>query len=97
LTAPGRDVQTAAESAVATDRTIGTFAPSPDDFRRETAATWPPSVVEMLLAACRAALGHPAYVTTAVADLIGAPARSFRDWVAADADSFRNAGGHGDA
>ena len=66
---------------------------SPDDFRRETAATWPPSAVEMLLAAWGAAVGHPAYVTTTVADLTGAPARSFRDWVAAHADSFRNAGG----
>jgi uncharacterized protein YbjT (DUF2867 family) len=63
---------------------------SPDEFRRETAASWPPSVVEMLLAAWGAAVGHPAYVTTAVADLTGAPARSFRDWVAAHADSFRN-------
>ena len=49
----------------------------------------------MLLAAWEAAVGHPAYVTTAVADLTGAPARSFRDWVAAHADSFRNAVGQG--
>jgi uncharacterized protein YbjT (DUF2867 family) len=44
---------------------------SPEDFRRETAATWPPSAVEMLLAAWGAAVGHPAYVTTTVADLTG--------------------------
>jgi len=44
----------------------------------------------MLLAAWEAAVGHPAYVTTAVADLTGAPARSFRDWVAAHVDAFRN-------
>ncbi|HSY39606.1 MAG TPA: hypothetical protein VLA79_08760 [Polyangia bacterium] len=62
---------------------------SPDEFRRETAASWPPPVVETLLAAWGAAVGHPAYVTTAVADLTGAPARSFRDWVATHADSFR--------
>jgi uncharacterized protein YbjT (DUF2867 family) len=62
---------------------------SPDDFRRETAATWPPSAIEMLLAAWGAAVGHPAYVTTAVADLTGAPACTFHDWVAAHADSFR--------
>jgi len=42
-----------------------------------------------------AAVGHPAYVTTTVADLTGAPARSFREWFAAHADSFRNAGGEG--
>jgi hypothetical protein len=51
----------------------------------------------MLLAAWRAAVGHPAYVTTVVADLTGAPARSFHDWVAAHADSFRDAGGHSNA
>ena len=39
-----------------------------------------------------AGVGHPAYVTTTVADLTGAPARSLRDWVAAHADGFRNAG-----
>jgi uncharacterized protein YbjT (DUF2867 family) len=62
---------------------------SPDEVRRETAVSWPPPVVDMLLAAWGAAVGHPAYVTTAVADLTGAPARSFHDWVAAHADSFR--------
>ncbi|HEX3906208.1 MAG TPA: hypothetical protein VH853_25530 [Polyangia bacterium] len=60
---------------------------------RETAASWPPPVVDMLLAAWAAAVGHPAYVTTAVADLTGALARTFRDWVAEHADSFRNTGG----
>ena len=64
---------------------------------RETAGTWPPSAVEMLLAAWGAAVGHPAYVTTTVADLTGAPARSFRNWVAEHADSCRNAGGQWDA
>jgi uncharacterized protein YbjT (DUF2867 family) len=64
---------------------------SPDEFRRETAESWPRSAVEMLLAAWGAAVGHPAYVTTTVADLTGAPARPFREWVAAHADSFRNA------
>jgi hypothetical protein len=59
---------------------------------RETAGSWPPSAVEMLLAAWGAAVGHPAYVTTTVADLTGAPARSFRDWVAAYAERFRNVG-----
>jgi len=38
-----------------------------------------------------AAIGHPAYVTATVAELIGAAARSFRDWVAAHADGFRAA------
>jgi hypothetical protein len=62
---------------------------SPDDFRRETADSWPRSAVDMLLAAWGAAVGHPAYVTTTVADLTGTPARSFHDWVAAHSGSFR--------
>ena len=49
----------------------------------------------MLLAAWGAAVGHPGYVTTTVADLTGAPARSVRDWVAAHADSFQNGDGQG--
>jgi hypothetical protein len=53
---------------------------TPDDFRRETAASGPRLVADMLLAAWEAAVGHPAYMTTTVADLTGAPARSFRDW-----------------
>ena len=53
---------------------------TPDEFRRETAASWPPPAVDMLLAAWGAAVGHPAYVTTAVADLTYAPAHSFHDW-----------------
>jgi hypothetical protein len=40
-----------------------------------------------------ATVGHPAYVTKTVADLTGAPARSFGDWVAANVDSFRTPGG----
>jgi len=67
---------------------------SPDEFRRETAGSWPPSAVEMLLAAWGAAVGYPAYVTTTVADVTGTPARSFRDWSAAHLESFRAARGH---
>src|SRR4051812_47127720 len=67
-------------------RCLTFHALSPDDFRRETAGSWPPSAVEMLLAAWGAAVGHPAYVTTTVADLTGTSARSFRDWVAEHAD-----------
>ena len=48
---------------------------SPDELRRETAASWPPPVVDMLLAAWEAAVRHPAYVTTTVADLVVAAVR----------------------
>jgi uncharacterized protein YbjT (DUF2867 family) len=66
---------------------------SPDEFRRETADSWPPAAVEMLLAAWGAAVGHPAYVTGTVADVTGTAARSFHDWVAAHVESFRATGG----
>ncbi|MHB9756941.1 NmrA family NAD(P)-binding protein [Streptomyces sp. BYX5S] len=54
---------------------------SPDAFRRATEGVWPRPVVEMLLDAWGASAGHPAYVTTTVADVLGVPARTFRDWV----------------
>jgi hypothetical protein len=55
---------------------------TPDEFRSETAGTWPPPVVDMLLDAWAATMGRPAYVTTTVADVLGTPPRTFRDWVA---------------
>ena len=62
---------------------------SPEEFRRETAGTWPGPVVEMLLAAWGATIGRPAFVTSTVADVVGAPARTFRQWVSDHADAFR--------
>jgi uncharacterized protein YbjT (DUF2867 family) len=61
---------------------------SPEEFRRETAGTWPGPVVEMLLAAWGATIGRPAFVTSTVADVVGAPARTFRQWVSDHADAF---------
>jgi uncharacterized protein YbjT (DUF2867 family) len=61
---------------------------SPDQFRRETADTWPPAVVDMLLDAWQATMGCPAYVTSTVAEVVGAPARTFRQWVYDHADLF---------
>jgi uncharacterized protein YbjT (DUF2867 family) len=62
---------------------------SPDEFRRETADTWPRPVVDMLLAAWDAAMGHPAYVTSSVFDILGAPARTFHQWATDHASAFR--------
>jgi len=62
---------------------------SPEDFRRETAGTWPAAVVDMLLAAWKATLGRPAFVTSTVSDVIGSPARTFRQWAADHAAAFR--------
>ena len=61
---------------------------SPDEFRRETAGTWPRPVVDMLLAAWGATIGQPAFVTSTVSDVLGSPARTFRQWVADHAAAF---------
>ena len=61
---------------------------SPDEFRRETAGTWPAAVAEMLLTAWRAALGRPAFVTSSVHEILGAPPRTFYQWAADHAAAF---------
>jgi uncharacterized protein YbjT (DUF2867 family) len=61
---------------------------SPDEFRRESAETWPAGIAEMLLAAWQATLGHPAYVTSAVQEVAGSPARTFRRWATDNAAGF---------
>jgi hypothetical protein len=45
--------------------------------------------VNMLLNAWAAALGQPALVTSAIEEITGRPARSFRDWVIDHAGEFR--------
>ena len=62
---------------------------SPDEFRRETAGSWPRPAVDMLLNAWGATIGHPAFMTSTVADVVGSPARTFRQWVGDHADAFR--------
>jgi uncharacterized protein YbjT (DUF2867 family) len=62
---------------------------SPEEFRRETANTWPSMVVDMLLAAWGATMGRRAFVSTTVADVLGSPPRTFRQWAADHADAFR--------
>jgi uncharacterized protein YbjT (DUF2867 family) len=61
---------------------------SPDEFRRETAGRWPSAAVEMLLAAWKATMGRPAFVTSTVSKVLGSPARTFRQWAADHADAF---------
>lgn len=61
---------------------------SPDEFRHETAGTWPPGVADMLLSAWQASLHRAAFMTTAVGDILGSPARSFRQWAADNAAAF---------
>jgi uncharacterized protein YbjT (DUF2867 family) len=61
---------------------------SSEEFRRETADSWPGPVVDMLLDAWDATIGHPAYVTSTVADIVGSPSRTFRQWVSDHVDVF---------
>jgi uncharacterized protein YbjT (DUF2867 family) len=61
---------------------------SPDEFRSQTQGSWPPPVVDMLLAAWRATMGRPAFVTSTVFDILGSPPRSFRQWVTDHASAF---------
>ena len=61
---------------------------TPDEFRGEAEGTWPPAVVDMLLAAWDATMGRPAYVTSTVSDILGSPSGSFRQWVADHATAF---------
>lgn len=59
----------------------------PDEFRRQAPEAARPAV-DMLLAAWRATLGHPAHVTTTVSHLLGRPARTFRQWSADHVTAF---------
>jgi uncharacterized protein YbjT (DUF2867 family) len=62
---------------------------SPEDARDELLTVFPAFVVKMLLDAWAGAIGQPALVTSTVAEITGAPARTFRDWAADHAAEFR--------
>ncbi|MFE1437246.1 NAD(P)H-binding protein [Streptomyces sp. NPDC058739] len=90
LTGPESLTQ-AAQVAVIGDvlgRRIAFEEMTPDEFRRLWEGAAPSSVVDMLLAAWSAAVGQPAYVTTAVADILGTAPRTFRQWAADHATAF---------
>jgi uncharacterized protein YbjT (DUF2867 family) len=61
---------------------------SPEQFRHETADSWPAPVVDMLLSAWEATMGQPAYVTSSVSDILRAPARTFHQWATDLAPAF---------
>jgi uncharacterized protein YbjT (DUF2867 family) len=61
----------------------------PEDARRELLAGMPLPIINMLLNAWAAGIGQPAFVTSAVAEITGTPARTFRDWVSDHAAEFR--------
>ena len=62
---------------------------SPEDARDELLALMPAFVVNMLLDAWAPAIGQPALVTSTVAEITGAPARTFRHWATDHAAEFR--------
>jgi uncharacterized protein YbjT (DUF2867 family) len=61
---------------------------SPEEFRRETAETWPRPVLDMLLAAWEATMGRPAFVTSTVLDVVGSPPRTYAEWATDHAHAF---------
>jgi uncharacterized protein YbjT (DUF2867 family) len=91
LTGPQSLSQFEQVSAIARviSRSLGIEEISPDQARRELLTIMPLPAVNMLLQAWAAAIGQPAHVTSTVADVTGAPARSFRDWTTDNAAEFR--------
>jgi uncharacterized protein YbjT (DUF2867 family) len=61
---------------------------SPETARRELLTMMPASIADMLLTAYAAAVDRPALVTSTVADVTGAPARSFDLWAVDHAAAF---------
>jgi hypothetical protein len=59
---------------------------SPDEARRELLIPTP--ALNMLLNAWAAAAGQPVLVTSTVAEITGAPARTFLDWAKEHAAEF---------
>src|SRR5262252_2846897 len=61
---------------------------SPDEARRELLRIAPLPAVNMLLEAWAAAMGQPAHVTSTVAEITGAPAKTFLQWATDNLQSF---------
>ncbi|HEY1308571.1 MAG TPA: NAD(P)H-binding protein [Vicinamibacterales bacterium] len=66
------------------------FEELPRESAREQmlAMRFPPPIADMLLDAYAAAVGRRAFVTSAVLDITGTPARSFHEWVNDHAGDF---------
>jgi uncharacterized protein YbjT (DUF2867 family) len=70
-------------------RSLRIEAMSPGEARSEWAASWPLSVINMLLDAWAAAIGLPAFVTSTFEQITGAPARAFHQWAIDHTAQFR--------
>jgi uncharacterized protein YbjT (DUF2867 family) len=73
----------------ATGRSLRIEEMSPQAAIDERIASMPGPVVKMLLDAWAAAIGQPALVTSTLAEITGAPGRTFREWAADHAAQFR--------
>jgi len=69
-------------------RTLRIEEMSPEETRHEWQGLWHPSVMNMLLDSWAAAIGQPAFMTPTVAEVIGAPPRTFRTWAIEHAAAF---------
>jgi uncharacterized protein YbjT (DUF2867 family) len=89
----GRAGITQTEQVATIGEAIGRPVPfeevSPDEFRRQTAGTWPQPVVEMLLSAWGASVDHPAFVTNWVDEVLSRPAKPFAEWAKDNAAAFK--------
>jgi uncharacterized protein YbjT (DUF2867 family) len=61
---------------------------SPEEARRELLPVMPAPVINMLLDAWAAAAGHPAFLTSTVAELTGEPPAAFQTWAHENARHF---------
>jgi len=61
---------------------------TPNEARRDLLTMMTPPVIDMLLNAWAAALGQPAFLTPAVAEITGTSALTFGDWVSDHAAEF---------
>ena len=62
---------------------------TPNQARRELLRIMPAPVINMLLDAWAAASGQPAFVTSTVEEITGAPARTFLEWAKDNVGEFR--------
>jgi len=61
---------------------------SPEVARRDVIAAWPAALADMLLSAYAAAVDRPSFLTSAIEDVTGSPARTFKEWATDHAADF---------
>lgn len=71
------------------DRSLRVEEIAPDEARRELLRIGPLPAVNMLLQAWAAAIGQPAYITSTVEEVTGAPPKTFFQWATDNVAEFR--------